>query len=204
MSRPFKQAPPAAPAAAPASSPDPGAVERMATRLGRVLAGGTHRVTREVELPRVGKAIVRLLTRLEEEEVAIELAAWIHRNGEERGLSDAALVATGRMPVSSRRALEVCCRAFRDPEDLTKPLGTREEWEQLDDTILGAANIAYEDLAEELDPVGELELDAPTMAMIDAAVKKNDRASLTSFGARMLAAYAITSADRPASSATEK
>lgn len=199
MSRPLQKKP-ASPPTAASSSPDPAAVERMATRLGRVLAGGTHQVTRIVELPRVGKAAVRLLTRLEEEEVALELAAWIHRNAEEKGLSDASLVATGRMPVSSRRALEVCCRAFRDPEDLTTAFGTREEWEQLDDTILAAANIAYEDLAEELDPVGELELDAGTMAVIEAAVKKNDRASLTSFGARSLAAYAITSAARRASS----
>lgn len=168
--------------------PAAGSPEAVAsTRLGVILAGKTHEVVRELELPRIGKVAIRLLRRTEAEDVDLEVTSWLVRQAKERGVSADELMAAGTLPLSSRTALEKLARALRDPTDHAKPLGTVEELEQLDEEILGEAWVAYESLRLDLDPLsGELSPEE-LEAIVDAG-KKNDRIRLFGFGFSKLCA----------------
>jgi hypothetical protein len=97
---------------------------------------------------------------------------------------------------------EMLSRAVRDPEDTDKALAAIEEWRDLDDMQLLALWNQYNDLATRLDPVGATNITDEALAAITSAAKKKDADLLMGFGSRLLALFAITSVDRPASSET--
>lgn len=92
--------------------------------------------------------------------------------------------------------------AVRDPSNHAKPLDSLDEWRQCDDDQIAGLWNRYQDLREELDPLGAnedtLKLSAADLEMMRAASKKKEHGLLMSFGSRKLAAFAIISAEPPA------
>jgi hypothetical protein len=179
-------------------SPAPGSAAAPASRLGRILAGGAHVELRPLELPRgLGRAQVRLPSRREAELVDLAVADWLRQLATERELGEAELVGA-RMPINKRHALHTVAVAVRDPDDPALPFGSVEEWEQLDEEIVGVAYQAIEDLRAELDPLaGGLTEDEA--AAIAEAIKKKDATLLFVVGLPKLVAWLLTTGDPPAS-----
>lgn len=94
------------------------------------------------------------------------------------------------------RATRALARAVRDPADRTRAFGTLAEWEQLDNTLINAAWLAYGDVRERLDPLSVPATEAERTA-IELAVKKNDAILLRSFGVVRLAGFMLSSAAPP-------
>lgn len=175
---------------------------RAASVLGIALSGGVGRVLRDLVIPGVGPAKVRLLDHQEEQEVNLELAVWA-AGIERAGASLGQLAAIGGMSATAERAVRTLARAIRDPADPEKPFGAVEEWARLGHQAIGVANNAYEDLLEELDPLGAgADPTEAEMAEIRAALKKKDRVLLSTFGVRKLVAFMTASGDPPESSET--
>ena len=91
--------------------------------------------------------------------------------------------------------------AVRDPADVSKALKPLAAWRALDDDQIAGAWSDYQDLRDRLDPLGD---DAPRLsesefAVMREAVKKKESAILMSFGLRKLTAFALSSAEQPAS-----
>lgn len=179
-----------------------GGTAGMASRLGKILAGGAAiDRCRDIDIPRLGPAKLRLLRRREEEAVDVALASWAQKVAEERGASVDALIATGIMPLAKRRVHETLAIAVRDPDDPDKPFGTLEEWAELDDDLLGELNVAYEDLREENDPIARPLTDAQ-VEEIWAAIGKKNWNLLCACGARMLVSFLRTTGVRRPTSAS--
>lgn len=189
-------------AMAAAVEPSPSSME---TALGVALSGGAARVLRPVDVP-IGQAtvaaVIRLLDHREMQEVACELATWLRQLEQERNVSPIELAAAGGMPIAAERAARTVARAVRDPRDPSRPFGTLDEWVQLGQRTIELVFGVYCDLAEQLDPLREVLLDAATIADLTDAVKKKDLDRLSAFGARTLAIYTLTSGSPHASSST--
>jgi hypothetical protein len=93
--------------------------------------------------------------------------------------------------------------AVRDPADESKALAALSEWRECDDEQISALWNRYQDLREELDPLGDHGaaevLSADDLELMRAAVKKKEPSVLMSFGSRKLAIFATTSDEPPAS-----
>ena len=174
-------------------APDSTPVEARSP-LAAALAGGAGRVLRDVDLPVLGKAKLRLLGHHEEQAVNDELARWL-AGKREGGLE---LAGAG---VTAERAVRTLAIAVRSPIDPALPFGSADEWATLDHGVIGAAWSRYEDLQEELDPCrDDVELSEAERAEIAHAVKKNSHTLLITFGAAKLTGYLLSSASQPASS----
>lgn len=103
-------------------------------------------------------------------------------------------------------SLEVAVRmlavAVRELENTERALASVDEWRECDDQQILALQTRYQDLVAELDPLGANALTDGQLAGLTAAAKKKDADLLMAFGSRLLALFAITSADQPASSET--
>lgn len=192
--------------AAMAAAELPGAPATPATTaLGAVLAGAATRVLRDVEVPGYGKAKLRLLDHTEAQEVNCELAAWLGQLETDRGIAAGALAVAGGMPIEAERARRTLARAARDPSDVARPFGTAAEWGQLPQLVIGAVWDSYKDLLEALDPFrADQQLDEQILAELADAFKKKDPAVLSTYGARTLAIWLLTTADPPAPSSTPR
>lgn len=156
------------------------------------------RVYREVTVPRTAiPAKMRLLSRTEAKAV---------RSASRSAVAQLGLVAAGPEVESltewrEERALRTVAVAMRDPANPERPLAGLAEWEECDDDQILALWDIYQDLAAELDPLGDSAppLTEGELAELVAAAKKGDAGLLMSFGSRRLALFAISSADRPSS-----
>jgi hypothetical protein len=175
--------------AAPAAPSEPG------TRLGRILAGGAPDELRPYEVRGLGRVVLRLLRRREEEEVDLAVARWLADRAREIGGAD--VVSAVGMPVTKRTCHETLCRAVRDPDDPTVAFGSFEDWGEIDDEILGVLWVHYTDLRAELDPVAAEVTEAEAAAILDALAKKN-WSLVSSFGSVKLTAWLRTTDARPA------
>lgn len=92
--------------------------------------------------------------------------------------------------------------AVRDPNDVSRPLASVEEWRECDDDQLDATWERFEDLQAQLDPMEAGTLSQADAIAIAAASKKKDVVLLMSFGSRKLALFATTSESLPANSTT--
>lgn len=154
------------------------------------------RVHIDVTIPRTNiRARMRLVSR--GEALAIKSAVF-------RQFKDAFDAQVNSLTVADWN-LEVAARhlavAVRDPEDELRPLATIDQWHECDDEQIAALWEQYQDLRDQLDPVGEdsAPLTEQELGELEAAAKKKDAAVLTSFGSRKLARYVTTLGERPAS-----
>jgi hypothetical protein len=169
-----------------------------ASRLGLVLSGGSAFTFRDITVPGVGAAKIRMLSRTEEASVDLEMARWMRVLQRDEGITETVLSSIGGMPMSSERATRVVAIAVRDPDDPSRPFGSLDEWRQLSDVQIGAAFDAYEDLVEELDPLGRGLTEVEIEGIRDAVAKKNSTL-LLAYGSRRLALYlSSTGAPPPA------
>lgn len=162
-----------------------------------MLSGGSVFEHRTVDVVGVGRVAVRMLSRSEEASIDLAMAKWLSQLTGVEGISETALASIGGMPVSSERATRVVAIAARDPEDTSKPFGTLDEWRQLSDVQIGAAYEAYEDLVEEMDPLGR-GLRTDEIAGIRDAIAKKNLSLLVAYGSRRLALYLSTTVEPPA------
>lgn len=89
--------------------------------------------------------------------------------------------------------------AVRDPNDVTRQLADINEWRECDEDQIVALFVAYKDLADRLDPLGEnVEITVEELRQMTEAAKKKHDDILTSFGSQKLARFAITLVDQPA------
>lgn len=90
--------------------------------------------------------------------------------------------------------------AIRNPDDVTKPLDTIDEWRMCDDEQIGALWHRYQDYRDLTDPLGDhdIALSDADVSMMREAVKKKEPSVLMSFGSRKLAIFLLTSAAPPA------
>ncbi len=92
--------------------------------------------------------------------------------------------------------------AVRDPKDESKPLDSLEEWRRCDDDQIAGLWNRYQDLREQIDPIGAnedtLKLSEADLEMMRVASKKKEVEVLMSFGSRKLAIFVTTTAEPPA------
>jgi hypothetical protein len=181
----------------------PAAAAMANSAIGAALAGGVGRVFRDVTVPGIGPAKLRLLDHREQQEVNVELASWLAQLERDRGVHFNALAVAGGNSLTAERAVRTLAHAVREPGDVERPLGSSDEWARLGAPTISAVWSDYEDLVEALDPFSdEASVDPATRAAYLDAVKKKDRATLCTFGARTLAILRLSSDDPPASSET--
>lgn len=151
------------------------------------------RVHIDVTVPRTEvRGRMRVLTRAESKQVRSEA----RRECQRLGLKDEGLeYARDFMEEVGTRSVAI---AVRQPGNEALALAALEEWERCDEDQIAALWQIYKDLEESLDPIGVGCTEAEFLVIEDAAKKKAETV-LRSFGSRKLAAYAITSAARPAS-----
>lgn len=173
----------------PAPGPGPASTRRHMVE--HVLAG---RRTVEVAVPNTVPPLVghlRLLTRAESGAVRDEVRAELR----ERGITATAPgVLEGYPEWREAMIVRVVARAVRDGAG--DPLGTVEDWAELDDVALVHVWERYQDLEAELDPFGERgpPLSPQDQAAILAAAKAGGVGQLMPFGSYKLARFAITMA----------
>lgn len=171
----------AAQKAAPASS---------VSALKRAVIGG--RRGENVTLPVLGAARIELLGA----KATNEAAALAIKRFESRGL-----VLNG---ITARRhdlefAVVTLSLAVFDPADTSKPFGTLEEWEALDEPLVSACWHVYGDVEERLNPM-EYPLSVADVVGIEMALKKKDGPLLRSYGVKKLCDFMLTTADLPSTS----
>jgi hypothetical protein len=154
------------------------------------------RVHIDVTIPRTTiKARMRLVSRAE----ALAIKSTVFRR-----FKDAFDTQVTSLTVADWN-LEIAVRhlavAVRDPADETRPLAMIDHWLECDDEQIAALWEQYQDLRDQLDPLGgdAAPLTEQELGELEAAAKKKDVAVLTSFGSRKLARYVTTLAARPAS-----
>jgi hypothetical protein len=161
----------------PASAP-------AASRFSAALAG--RQVFVDVELPRLG---LRGKMRLIGAGRTLDIEGQVVAAMASRGLTQDVLT---QGDYETERALRTLAEAVRDPDDVTKPLGTVDEWAVLDIDAIAEVWRAYGDLREQHDPVAA-EITAADWAAIREALEKKSAAALRFFGVRKLAVFMTTS-----------
>lgn len=146
-----------------------------------------------VELPGLGRAFVRLLSRSATTAIEAEVFDKLPKAG------IPAIQLHAYTYDQERKALTIAAAA-RDPEDHSKPFGTLIEWQQEDDDIIAAAGMQYDAVKARLDPVGLAELDPDTESMLVEAFKKKDRRLLMLFDVATLASWLTSGAVQLSSS----
>lgn len=157
------------------------------------LAGA--RIFVDVTIPRTSvRGRLRLLTRGEMKSVRLECRkATAHL-----GLQSPQLDITREW--NEEVATRILAIAVRHPDDETKPLASLADWEECEDDQIGALYQAYQDHADQLDPLAaEASLSDVEVLEIRDAAKKKQGLLLMSYGSQKLAAYAITTAALPSS-----
>lgn len=94
-------------------------------------------------------------------------------------------------------AVRTLAVAVRNPANIGDTLATLEAWSQCDDGQIDALWQRYQDLQDEIDPLGNAKLSEREMLEMQAAAKKKDGDLLRSYGSSRLAAFAITLAEPP-------
>lgn len=172
---------------------------------GGLVANFGARVHIDIEIPRTSiKARMRLADRAE----SLAVTSEARRMFKALSLVDESgrVVGIAADDWNAEIAVRYLAVAIRNPDDVTKPLDSLEEWRLCDDDQIEALWSMYRDLRAQLDPLGDVDsaLSDAEMNEIEAAVKKKESAVLMSFGSRKLALYTLTSAARLASSTTPK
>jgi hypothetical protein len=160
------------------------------SRISKTLAGG--RRGRDVELAELGPAYCELPGAMRwtaiEAEVRKKMAALELEVGVDTATNLEALLA-----------MHVLADAMRERDDHKVPIGTVEDWGNVDNDVLNFAWRAYEEVRAELDPVA-VAMTADDMHAIAAAVKKKDPALLRTFGSMRLALFLASMEDPPPTS----
>lgn len=158
----------------------------------------------EVTIPRTNiRARMRICSRKEE----LEAKAAARHAMAEAGfpIDHQALTALGAHEQWLGEVMvQIIAVAVRDPDPKQdRALATLDDWRECDDMQLVELWNAYQDLLQQLDPVGaKVVLSTEDLASLTAAAKKKDADLLMLFGSRKLALFAISSACPPASSET--
>ncbi len=153
------------------------------SRLAAALSGA--RLLVDVVVPRTDvRAKLRRLSRREEQEVSLELAAWHAAAEKERGP-----LPEPRQEVSKHESVLILARAVRDPARPELALGTVEEWGEADEAQLAGLMAAYYDVVARTEPSSALTLSE--RAELAAAVARRDRATLMALGAQRIAAWLV-------------
>lgn len=162
------------------------------TKLSAVLAFGPR--GEEIDLPIVGKAWVAPASHaiLAAVEAAVE-----HR------LVELKLTLTGLTAQiwESERAVQTLARCVRTVEDHDVPVGTPEEWAQLEANVIALCWRAFGEVVDRVAPL-DLEIDAETRNAIVHALSKKNEIQLRCFGVAALASFMLSTASPPATSPT--
>lgn len=178
----------ARPAAGAPAAPRPDAPARKMHLVESILAG---RRWRDVEVTGTDvRGRLRLLTRAETATVRDACRQVLAA----RGITTAAPGVLEAFPEwREELILRTVAVAVRDGQD--QPLGSVEDWAELDDVQLVALWDAYQDHEATLDPFGERgpPLDADDARAMLAAAKGSGIGQLMSYGSYKLARFAISS-----------
>ena len=172
-----------------------GDVRRLADTLG-------VRVHVDITVPRTDvRGKMRLCSRAEELEANADArAAMVEAGYPVNAEAHTALGGTQQWLVEV--AVRMLAVAVRDPSNTDLALASLDEWRDCDDQQILALWSRYQDLANELDPLGAGTLTDDQLAQLTAAAKKKDVDLLMACGSRSLALYVTTLVAPPASSAT--
>lgn len=180
-------------ASAPASSR-----ASAGTRLQAALAG--HRVFKPVAVPIVpGVELAAVMTLVGSErhlDVEGEVATAMERRGLEQNVLN-----QGKFELAE--AIIILAESVLDSETNPVPIGSVKDWGRLSPEVLGDLWMQYGELRAQHDPA-IAELTQEEADAISDAVEKKNGGLLRYFGARRLSVYLLTSADRRASSSTER
>lgn len=166
-----------------------------ASRLSAFVADGA-RAGMEVELPKLGRAYIELIGSRVAQNIDQSAIKSLHA---ELGDSVAGSFVGGMLEFE--RAIRTLAEAVRDPDDHSKPFGTRGEWESLDAGAVNACWHVYGDVVEQLDPI-DAPVTADELRTIRAAVEKKSPMLLRSFGVAKLSRYLLTTAEQLSASPT--
>ena len=105
--------------------------------------------------------------------------------------------------VDLERKARTLALAVREPGDHSKPFGTLEEWIDLDDRVIFACSLKYDEIRDRLDPLAAAYTITPERAeaLLDA-FKKKDRNRLLCFGIDELASWLLSGAVQPSTCPT--
>lgn len=150
-----------------------------------------------VEMPLVGRVWVELVG-----EAAVD---------EIEGATLAAMRAEGLEPIALNSLSYDSCRtaltlawAVRNPENKDERFDTAEQWRTLDQDIILACGLVYNDVRERLSPVAMGALTKDQLDDIRVAIEKKNGMRLRSHGVVALSLYLLSTADPPASSPTTR
>jgi hypothetical protein len=125
-----------------------------------------------------------------------EIEGAVYKRMAELGLALSELTAT---TYESERAVRTLAESVRDPADHSKPLGTLEEWQQVDLDTIVPLWMDYNDLRERQNPI-EVPPSERDVATIQLALQKKSGVLLRSCGLRVLSNWLLSTADLPATS----
>lgn len=162
------------------------------TKLGAILVNG--RRGEDVDLgPVLGLQRIELLGVRDSQEVE----SLVHKALAALGI-DLNVMTADRFEIE--RAYRTLARAVVDP--VTKvPIGSADEWAQLDNDVIVGAWHSYGDVRDRLDPLSQPMTDAQRLR-IESAVKKKDATLLRTFGTVTLAAWLASTDVLPSTSPT--
>lgn len=179
--------------AAMKSAPAP--AEKKPTLLARVLAADPR--GEYVVMPKLGRVWVQLAGEMIEDRIESETLEAMKALGIPQ-------TPLNSMTYDSRRTALTLAWAVRDADspDHGAPVGTVQEWLDVDVGLLSACGHVYGDVRERLNPMGSDTLTEDEFEQIRLAHEKKNPAMLRTFGVILLSSYLATTAAPPASSPT--
>jgi hypothetical protein len=170
------------------------AEERAERRAEQIVSAVGARVHIEITIPRTDVvAKMRLCTRREISEARAEARQHMESNGFPVDASAfGALGATDEW--TYELAVRMLQKAVRDPANVELELAPIDDWRECSDDQIAALGKVYEDLEQQLDPLGDrISLTEAEIAALLNASKKKAVDTLMAYGSRKLALFAITS-----------
>ena len=185
---------------ASALAPDEAKVKASATKLSA--ARGNAARGEDVTLPIFGSVYAEIIGHTKSNKVEADTL---------EAMTKARIPLTGGFAwsVDLERKARTLAFAIRDPDDHSKPFGDVDEWLDLDDDIIMACSLVYDDVRNRLDPLGAPTLTKERAAEIMDAFQKKSRTLLLSFGIAELSAWLLSGdvqlliSPTPSSSSTE-
>lgn len=142
-------------------------------------------------LPILGPVWIQLLGHRQENEVE----AGVLREMEQHKIP---ITNVWAWTVELERKARTLALAIRERDDHDKPVGTLEEWCDLDDRVIMACDLHYAATRDRLDPLAStFTVREDRAAEIFAAFKKKERMSLLSFGIDELVSWLLSGAVQP-------
>lgn len=105
--------------------------------------------------------------------------------------------------VDLERKARTLAFAVREAGNHSQPFGTLEEWLDLDDRVIYACSLKYDEIRDRLDPLaGSYTITPERAALLFEAFKKKDRNLLLCFGIDELASWLLSGAVQPSTCPT--